>query len=177
MPAFPYLELVLLAMLLTASIFDVAVRRIPNLLLLAGLLSSFALHLANGPASSLLTEYLAGFAVGLLLFLPLYVCRAMAAGDVKLMATVGAFTGPGLAFHISLVTYCVGGILALVMVLAMGRGSEAFTNVSAVMRPILMRLRGIPAVTEPMPLASVGGMPYAVAITMGTVLVLWLRYS
>lgn len=177
MPAFPYLELVLLAMLLTASIYDVAVRRIPNLLLVAGLLLAFPLHLANGPASLLLTKYLSGFAVGLMLFLPLYVCRAMAAGDVKLMATVGAFTGPGLAFDISMATYCVGGILALIMVLAMGRGSQAFTNVGAVIRPIFMRLRGIPAATEPMPLPSVGGMPYAVAITIGTVLVLWLRHS
>lgn len=175
MLTFPHIDLVLLAMLLAASVFDVAARRIPNLLVLAGLLAAFALHLANAPASALLTVYLSGLAVGLLLFLPLYVCRAMAAGDVKLMAAVGAFTGPELAFHISLATYCVGGVLALVIVLASGRGRDALTNVCAVMRPVFMRLRGIPAVKEPMPLASVGGMPYAVAITVGTVLVLWLR--
>lgn len=177
MPAFPYLEFALLAMLLTASVYDVAVRRIPNRLLMAGLLAAFVLHLARGSSVTLLTVYLSGFLVGLLLFLPLYLFRAMAAGDVKLMATVGAFTGPAMVFQISLVTYCVGGVLALVMVLSMGRGRQAFANVAAVLRPFFMRLRGIPAVSEPMPLASVGGMPYALAITLGTILVLWLRHG
>lgn len=177
MPAFPYIECALLAMLLAASVTDLAVRRIPNRLVLAGLLAALALHLMHDPALALLTVYLSGFLVGLVLFLPAYIARGMAAGDVKLMAAVGAFTGPELALQISFVTYLVGGIMALVMVLAMGRGREAFLNVSALMRPLFMRLRGIPAMNEPRPLSSVGGMPYALAITVGTVLVLWLRNS
>jgi prepilin peptidase CpaA len=176
MPVFPYIECALLAMLLTASVYDVAVRRIPNRLVLVGLLSAFVLHLTTGSRIDLLTVYLSGFLVGLLLFLPLYICRAMAAGDVKLMATVGAFTGPAMACQISMMTYCVGGVLALVMALSMGRGREALSNVTAVLRPVLMRLQGIPSVKEPMPMASIGGMPYALAITLGTILVLWLRH-
>ena len=77
-----WLDLALLAVLLLASAFDIARRRIPNRLLAAGLLAALALHLASGAPSSLLSTYLAGFAVGLLMFLPLYLMGGMAAGDV-----------------------------------------------------------------------------------------------
>jgi len=165
----------LLALLFLASAFDLAQRRIPNRLLLVGLLAAAGLQLALAGPLALLSVCLAGFVLGLLMFLPLYLAGAMAAGDVKLMATVGAFAGPALVLQICLATYCVGGVMALVIVLVLGRARAAFTNVAAVMRPILMRLRGIPLVDEPLPLPSVGGMPYALAISLGSLLVLWLQ--
>ena len=56
-------------------------------------------------------------------------------------------------------------------------GASAFANVGAVLRPVMLRMCGVPAVTEPMPLPSVGGMPYAVAISLGSLLILWLRHG
>lgn len=177
MPDVSSIELLLIILLVSACVSDMAERRIPNRLLIAALFGALVLHLLSGAWTDLITVYLAGFVVGLILFLPLYAMGSMAAGDVKLMATVGAFTGPSLAFQISLATYCVGGILALGMVLAMGRSRQAFVNVRAVMRPILLRLCGIPQVNEPMPLDSVGNMPYALAIAIGTFVVMCLRSS
>lgn len=171
------LELVLLVMLFLASAFDVRQRKIPNRLLAVGLLVSLALHLASGRPSNLLTIYLAGFGVGLVMFLPLYLMRGMAAGDVKLMATVGAFIGPGLAFQASLATYCAGGLLALGIVLCKKRGRAAFANVGTILHPMLMRMQGAQLAPNEAPVRSVGGMPYAVAITAGTCVVLCLRHS
>ncbi len=171
-----YLELALIALLFIASAFDLAQRRIPNRLLLIGLVVALSMHLMAASPFALVSTMLAGFAMGLILFLPLHVLGAMAAGDVKLMATVGAFTGPLLVFQIALATYCIGGVVALCIVLALRRAHVAFANVNAVLRPLMMRLRGIPLVTEPMPHPSVGGMPYAIAITLGTLLVLWLQH-
>jgi prepilin peptidase CpaA len=114
--------------------------------------------------------------IGLLMFLPLYIVRAMAAGDVKLMATVGAFCGPLLTFQIGLATYCCGGLLAFVIVLWRGKTRTAALNVSALLRPMLLRMTGVPLVAEPMPAPSVGGMPYALAIALGTFLMLGLRH-
>ena len=171
-----YLEVALVALLFLASAFDLSQRRIPNRLLLIGLIVAIPLHLMSTPPLAMLATMFAGATVGLILFLPMYVLGAMAAGDVKLMAIVGAFTGPLLVFQIALATYCIGGVLALVIVLALRRARIAFANVGAVMRPLLMRLRGVPLITEPMPYPSVGGMPYAVAITLGTLSVLWLQH-
>lgn len=172
-----WLNVALLAVLFLASAFDIARRRIPNRLLAVGLLAALALHLASGVPSSLLSIFLAGFAVGMIMFLPLYLMGGMAAGDVKLMATVGAFLGPSLAFQSSLATYCAGGLLALAIVLCKRRGRDAFANAGALLHPLLLRLSGAPLAPETAPPASVGGMPYAVAISAGTMLVMWFRYT
>ncbi len=49
-----------------------------------------------------------GWLTGLLLFLPFYMLRGMAAGDVKLMAAVGAWLGSGMALRIALATFVLG---------------------------------------------------------------------
>lgn len=172
-----WLDLVLLALLVLASAFDIARRRIPNRLLALGLLAALILHLSSGKPSSLLSLYLAGFGVGLVMFLPLYLKGGMAAGDVKLMATAGAFLGPQLAFFASLATYIAGGILALGIVLARRRGRDAFHNVAVLLHPLLLRLSGARLAPDSAAPKSVGGMPYAVAITAGTSLVMWLHHS
>lgn len=177
MPISLYLDVSLLAFLLLASLSDLARRRIPNRLIATALCTTVLLHLLLAPPLALLSTVLAGAAVGLSMFLPLYVRGAMAAGDVKLMAAVGAFTGPALAFQISLATYCAGGVLALAIVLAKGRGRIAAANVGALLRPLFLRLGGVPLAREPMPHPSVGGMPYALAITAGSVLMLWIDHS
>ena len=168
-----WLDLALVAILLLASTFDLIERRIPNRLLAAGLLAAAGFHLASGYPATLLSTCLAGFTVGLMMFLPLYLIGGMAAGDVKLMATVGAFVGPQLAFHSSLATYCAGGALALAIVLVRRRGREAFLNTTFLLLPLLL-----PKAARPTgPSASVGSMPYALAITAGTLFVLWQQQS
>jgi prepilin peptidase CpaA len=170
------LELSLVALLLVACCYDLAQRRIPNRLLACGLLCTLGLHLVAGAAMALLSTVLAGFMTGLLMFLPLYIVRAMAAGDVKLMATVGAFCGPLLTFQIGLATYCCGGLLALAIVVWRGKARTAALNVGALLRPMLWRMTGMPLVAEPMPAPSVGGMPYALAIALGAFLMLALGH-
>lgn len=173
------LDLVLIVLLLLASAFDLRQRKIPNRLLALGMLSALVLHLGSGQPSALLTAYLPGFVVGLVMFLPLYLLGGMAAGDVKLMATVGAFVGPALVFQASLATYCAGGVLALAMVLWQRRGRLALANVFAILHPVLLRMHGstLPPGSAAQAPASVGGMPYALAITAGTCTVLWLRHT
>lgn len=80
-----FLDLLLVLMVVLAAASDLLSRRIPNILLLAGSLSALALHLfSDSPAASVLNAF-AGAATGLLVFLPLYLARGMAAGDVKLL--------------------------------------------------------------------------------------------
>ncbi|KQV58983.1 MULTISPECIES: prepilin peptidase [unclassified Duganella] len=133
------LEIILLCLVLQAAVSDLAWRRIPNVLVAAGLLLALALHWRLG-GGALLVQGLAGAAVGLLLFLPLYALGGMAAGDVKLLAMAGSFVGPWQALQLSLLSALAGGLLALCWLqLARWRGSS---------KP--------------------EGMPYAVAIAAGT---------
>lgn len=108
------LDIILLCLLLQAAITDLAWRRIPNALVLGGLLLAFALRWRLDLP---LLQALGGMAVGGLLFLPFYLRRAMAAGDVKLMAMVGAFTGPLGAVQIAWLAFLIGGLLALAALL------------------------------------------------------------
>jgi prepilin peptidase CpaA len=59
---------------------------------------------------------LAGMAVGLACLLPLYSVGGMGAGDVKLMAGMGAWLGATITFYAFCVSAVVGALMALWMV-------------------------------------------------------------
>jgi prepilin peptidase CpaA len=170
MPVQPYLELSLLLLVTAAAINDLVSRRIPNRLLLVGWLLALPLHaLSAAPATALLSS-LGGAFVGLVLFLPLYLLRATAAGDVKLMATVGAFVGPAAALDIVGLAWFVGGVLGLLYAIKSGRLGPALRNAHALLLRLLAR-NGVPRADAAVE-SSVGGMPYGVAIALGTIYML-----
>ncbi|UGQ46183.1 A24 family peptidase [Massilia endophytica] len=106
-------ELILLWLVVQAAATDLTLRRIPNVLVAAGLLLALALRCTADPQWSTALDWLAGAMAGLLVFLPMYVLRGMAAGDVKLMAMVGGFTGAAGALVTAVLTALAGGALAL----------------------------------------------------------------
>jgi prepilin peptidase CpaA len=177
MPVQACLEFSMLVLVTAAALSDLATRRIPNMLLLLAWMVALPLRAASGAPGAALADSLLGAATGLLLFLPLYLLRGMAAGDVKLMATVGAFAGPAVAFQIVVMTWCAGGAMALVLLVCRGRMRAALANLGGLLRPLLMRAAGIPAVAEPPARPSVGSMPYGLAIALGTMFVLWSRHT
>ncbi|GGY93146.1 prepilin peptidase [Pseudoduganella plicata] len=166
------LQILLVWLVLQAAVTDLAIRRIPNVLVLAGLAIALALHWRAGPAGLLLSTWLAGIVTGFFLFLPLYLLRGMAAGDVKLMAMTGAFVGPALALRIALLTCLIGGVMAVVIVIHNGRWRILCRNLVAMLTPLLVSLGGVPQTRVALPRdASAGGIPYGVAIALGTVCV------
>ena len=84
---------VLLMTVWTAAWIDLRSGRIPNALSLAGAMLGLIIHLELGGLGGLLHS-LAGLGLGLALMLPGYLVRSTGAGDVKLMAAVGALLGP-----------------------------------------------------------------------------------
>jgi prepilin peptidase CpaA len=115
----------LLCAVLTAAVYsDVRSHRIPNTLSLLGLVAGLALqflgHGLSGMAAGLL-----GAGVGLGCFAPFYLLRAMGAGDLKLLAAVGAFLGPQAAFHAALFSLLAGGLGAIGYVLWCGLRAAA----------------------------------------------------
>ncbi|HBI68974.1 MAG TPA: hypothetical protein DDZ22_08115, partial [Massilia sp.] len=56
-----------------------------------------------------------GLGLGLAFLLPMYALRLIGAGDVKLLAMVGAFVGAGQILSIALIALIAGGVLALLV--------------------------------------------------------------
>lgn len=151
----------LLALLGLAAWHDLRHYRIPNALTLGGaglaLVLSMVLPGGQGWAPSLL-----GWITGLLFLLPLFALRAMGAGDVKLLAMAGAFTGPAGALAIGLYTLIAGGVLALAVAAGGGRLQQALRNVQAMTVPCLA-----PAAPTGERPVSAGKLPYGVALLAG----------
>ncbi|SDG94824.1 MULTISPECIES: prepilin peptidase [unclassified Duganella] len=164
------IEVILICLVAQAALTDLAMRKIPNVLILSGLVLALLLHLLAGPPWAPLSHWFAGAMAGFFLFLPLYLLRGMAAGDVKLMAMVGSFTGPGAALKIAALAYVTGGVMALTLLLFSGRWRQGMRNLALICKPLLLRLLGVPLLPVPLPpSASAGGIPYGVAVALATV--------
>jgi len=103
----------LTVVLVTAMCIDLRSSRIPNWLTFPAMGVALLAHawLAGFPGALF---SLAGLGAGLGLFLILYVSGCIGAGDVKLMAAVGAIMGPYGALLSGLLAMMVGGLYALV---------------------------------------------------------------
>ncbi|MEI6028035.1 MAG: A24 family peptidase [Betaproteobacteria bacterium] len=174
MPSF-WTALLLLSLLLGAVITDLRSRRIPNTLVLTGTLLAFAIHtlslVANLPplAGGHWWAPLAGLGVGLIALMPLYLLRALGAGDVKLLAMVGAFVGVSTVLTATLYTLLAGGLLSLAMMLGHGVAARTLTNTRFLLTDWVLRLRtGRGAVLAPLE-TTAARLPYALAISAGTV--------
>lgn len=162
---------IVMLLLVVAAVFDYRTRRIPNWLVFSGAIYGLVLNtlVPPMPHGNFLFPLL-GLALGLLLFLPLYALQAMGAGDVKLLAMVGAFLGPGDTFYAALATMIVGGVLAILFVLVKGKVQLMFRNVATALNFSFMSVAvGQTPNLHIAPKTSAGKMPYGVAIAIGTI--------
>lgn len=112
--------MVLATGVVVASAIDIRTRRIPNVL--TALMAAAGIAMAATGMSGISAGWAAlGLVVGLLVMMPGYALGATGAGDVKLMAAVGAIVGPGLAVNAFLFTAVTGGVLALTVAALRGR--------------------------------------------------------
>ena len=125
------LEMPLLAVVCIAGFADIRTRRIPNWVVLAGLLlgltGNMILYRWAGLASAGL-----GIGLALLVYFPLYMLRGMGAGDVKLMAAVGAIAGPANWVAVLVLTGLLGGIFALALVASQGAVRKTLDNLGRI---------------------------------------------
>ena len=121
-------QILVIALVIIAGVYDIRWRRIPNWLTLAGLMSGIALNTFLFEWAGLKATLLGvGFAV--IIYFPLYLLRGMGAGDVKLMMAIGAIAGPGAWFAIFLMTGILGGVIAMAVLLFRGRLKKTLWNV------------------------------------------------
>jgi prepilin peptidase CpaA len=169
----PGIQVILLTLVVGAAIYDVRYRRIPNWLTVAGVLAGFAMNIFLAWPSpqrwSGCTFALKGMGLGFGLYFLLYALRAMGAGDVKLMAAVGAMTGWEDWFGIFLLTAIVGGVMALLLSIVKRRLGKTFWNMGFILSELK---QGRPAYVQREELdvknPKAIGLPHGAMIALGT---------
>lgn len=108
--------------------FDLSERRIPNFLtfpvILWGLISASIFSGFDGAIFSG-----SGFIVGLAVFFIPFTIGAIGAGDVKLMAAIGALMGYKFVLNTAVITAIIGGIIVLINSLINGTLYRILKNI------------------------------------------------
>jgi prepilin peptidase CpaA len=167
-------QIALLGIVGVGAAIDVRTRRIPNVLTFGGTIAALVYHVYLGGVAGL-GQSAAGWALGIALFLPMFLLRGMGAGDVKLLGAAGAWLGPMGVLYGALYTVLAGGVLALFVGAWHGYLGKAFQNLWVLFG--FWRASGVQPVTG-LTLADAPGprLPYGVAIFVGTAAALWLKY-
>ncbi len=160
--------LVLFALLVIASVSDWRSYRIPNWLTFGGALFALlsGIAMARTPGAGAM-HALAGLALGFVLLLPCYALGVMGAGDVKLMAMVGAFLGAAAVFQAVLLSFIASGVLALAFAIYHRKLLRMLGNLKTAAQGLVMAgVAATPAATDRR--QSVGKLPFALCVGAGT---------
>ena len=158
--------------LVVAAVIDGLKLKVPNWITFPMIVSGWIYSATLSPYAGLdgLMFSLIGTVVGLALLLPAYAIGGMGAGDVKLLAGVGAWVWGTTTLYAFAVSAIVGGIIAVGMVLA-GKGWNKHRS------QFWMICNEILAVKDPEKLATIAAerkpsmmlLPYGIPIAIGTI--------
>ncbi len=156
--------------LIVAAVIDGVKLKVPNWitfpLVMSGWLYSTVAFGWEGLGWSLL-----GTVVGLALLLPAYAIGGMGAGDVKLLAGVGAWIHATHTFYAFCLAAVIGAVLAVLMVVVSRSWRKHLNQFCVIAMEIFM-------IRDPNCLAAIAAerkptmllLPYGIPITMGTLL-------
>jgi len=162
------INLTLMGALAVATATDLRARRIPNALSVGTFIAGFVLAAFAGLEG--VTSSAQGAGLALAMLLPLYVFRGLGAGDVKLMAAIGALKGPEFVLFTFAWAAVFGGGMALVGLLRSRKLVLALFH--------LWQFKFFPRPDGTF--ITAGRMPYAPAIALGAMLTLqgvrWITF-
>ncbi|MDB5056102.1 MAG: prepilin peptidase [Bacilli bacterium] len=163
-----WINAVLILVLMISVVTDLKSRKIYNNVIFPGLAAAFAVHFLTGGWVEL-GEAAIGCFIGFGVLLIPYLLGGMGAGDVKLLALVGALKGTYFVLAASIYMALIGAAIAVVVLLCRkGTGARLWQIVF-----VLYGLRygvKIPLFVEKSSLSA--AYPYGVAIAGGAVLCL-----
>jgi len=170
-----FITIILATALLIATITDLRSQKIYNWLTFPLILSGFAVHTINGGLDGLLLSA-GGFGLGLIAMVIPFFMGVMGAGDVKLMAGIGAWLGVNATFTAFLFTCLAGGAYALfVMLRNLDYLKAVLTNIYASFLRIMTTRKYdySPVTTE----QTMPRLCYGVAIAIGTAGAMVLNFT
>ena len=155
--------------LIEAAIIDGRSLRVPNWLTFHFLVGGLLFAFWKGGSSVLMTS-LMGAGVGLMCLLPLYAIGGMGAGDVKLMAGVGAWMGPWLTLLAFVSSAIAGALIAAGMIVYSGELYRHLAMMHTISHEVL-------TIRHPEALSEIAArrkptmtlLPYAIPIAVGSI--------
>jgi prepilin peptidase CpaA len=158
------------AALVVAAVIDGWKLKVPNWLTFPLVVGGWIYATACCGGWSGLGWSLLGTAVGLALLVPLYAIGGMGAGDVKLLAGVGAWVGATTTFYAFCLSTVFGGLIAVGMVLYRRKWGHHSSQLMAIVGEIL-------TIRDPSKLSELAAerkktmllLPYGIPIALGTI--------
>jgi len=156
--------------LIIAAYIDGKELRVPNWITFPFVIAGLLFNTWAGGWSGL-GDGLLGMAVGLACLLPLYSVGGMGAGDVKLLAGVGAWLGAAVTFYAFCVSTVVGAVIAIGMVLYKKSFTKHYANFLMIFTEWMQirnpkELSQIAAERKP----SMFLLPYGIPICIGSIM-------
>lgn len=161
--SFGIIEVLILGVAAIAVITDLRRRRIYNVLTMPAMLAGLVVHTVMDGVSGL-GWALAGFGLGAALFFIPVAMGGMGAGDLKLLAALGAIGGPGFVIWCAIFTSIIGAAIGVALLLVKRQFIPVFG-------PMVLALY-----TKQLPQAASDiRLAYAVPIALGALTALMLN--
>ncbi len=158
--------------LVVAAVIDGLKLKVPNWITFPMIITGWVYSATLSPYAGWegLMYSLLGTAVGLALLLPAYAIGGMGAGDVKLLAGVGAWVWSTITLYAFAVSAIVGGVIALLMVVVRRKWFKHQAQFWMICNEIL-------TIKDPEKLAAIAAerkatmmlLPYGIPIAIGTI--------
>lgn len=171
-----YLTAALLTpMVAYAAYIDWRHHRVPNWLTAAIALAGLVAQVLHGQG---LWHGVGGLLVGFGLLIVPWAMHGMGAGDVKLMAAIGAWFGPYMTLISFAVGAVLGGLIAVAMILRAGKTEHAMANLATITHKMTHRetfftdygsAKGFGATSQL--------LPYGVPLTIGSLAILAIQIT
>lgn len=157
---------ILLLGVIAAGITDVRSSRVPNFITFTLALCGLGFHAISDSGAGILFS-VEGLGLGLALLLGFYMYGGMGAGDVKLLAAVGAIVGPFNVFVGFLIASLLGGLYAVaVMIWHLGLAQTAERTKIILVSMVFMKVN----VADSLEQTSLPKLRYALVIGLGTLI-------
>jgi prepilin peptidase CpaA len=174
-----FLIILLGLVLIISLVTDIKKRRILNVVTLPAILLGLVFYTITLGWDGFLYSG-TGFLAGLGLLLIPYLLGGMGAGDVKLMAAIGALTGATFTFYSFIYTGLIGGVIALILIIKTKGLRNSLKSLWFLLKSLIFRVLFLRSELGEMVVKKDKGsgsnitFPYGVAIVLGTVCAFWI---
>lgn len=168
-----YMDIILLSILMISFYTDFRYLKIYNAVLFPGVLLALGFNTWQGGMGGLVFTVKGLFLGVALLYLP-FLLGGMGAGDVKLLAVVGAFKGTYFVFYSFILTAILGGVISLILLGLKGRLPQIAVSIGRSLKVLIFSRFTVWNLSTLNENDRGTSFPYGTAIVLGSLWTYWV---